>query len=236
LSGRFGIAGTLVGGLLLLASPVGCGGDDGNDNDGDRDRRATPVAGTFVGKLRGSEEFVAVVAAPPTKGADRREVSAFVCDGERVCASFTGAAQGNEVVAKAAEGDAQTKVTLRGKAATGSVELPEGNTGRYNASEATATAGLYDLTVSRRGKVTGASAAGVGLTGTVTLPPPGEGRLKLADGTRLRFRVTTSDSADAAQLQPGQLRLIVLPKGEVRGAGKSRGQDGATFFVRSASK
>jgi hypothetical protein len=222
-----------VGVVVLLASLAGCGGDD--DDNGDRERRATPVAGTFVGKLRGSEEFVAVVAAPPAKGQDRREVSAFVCDAEGMCAWFSGAANGNDVVAKSDDGEAEVK--LSGKAATGSVELPEGETARYTAREATATAGLYDLTVSRRGKVSGASAAGVGLAGQVTLPPPGSGRLKLADGTRLRFEVTKNTAArDSARLEAGQLRLIVLPDGQVRGAGKSRGDGGSDFFVRSTSK
>lgn len=226
---------SLVAVVLLLAALAGCGGDDddnGNDNDGER--QSAPVAGTFVGKLQSSGEFVAVVAAPPPKGKGRREVSAFVCDGERFCALFAGSATGNEVVAKSADGEAQ--VELSGKGATGSVDLPEGDKARYTAREATATAGLYDLTVSRRGKVSGASAAGVGLTGTVALPPPGKGRIKLADGTRLRFEVTEGSGADSAQLQPGQLRLIVLPDGQVRGAGMSRGEDGADFFVRSTSK
>jgi hypothetical protein len=32
------------------------------------------------------------------------------------------------------------------------------------------------------------------------------------------------------------MRLIVLPGGEVRGAGRSRGEGGVTFFVRTAPK
>jgi hypothetical protein len=219
--------------VLLLAAPVGCGDDDGNDDD-NNERRSAPVAATFVGKLAGSGEFVAVVAAPPAKGQDRRAVTTFVCDGEQVCEWFSGSAEGNDVTVKSEDGKAQVKVTLTRKTASGSVELPEGKTGRYKAGQATATAGLYDLTVSPRGKVTGASAAGVGLTGRVTLPPPGTGRLKLADGTRLRFEVTANRSGDPG-LDPGQLRLIVLPEGELRGAGKSSGQGGTDYFVRGSS-
>jgi hypothetical protein len=234
LGSRGGFGGALVAGVLLLAAPVGCGDDDdGNDNNND-ERQAAPVAGTFVGKLASSGDFVAVVAAPPAKGQDRRAVTTFVCDGEQVCESFSGTAEGNDVTVKSEDGKRQAEVTLTQKGANGSVELPEGKTGRYNAREATATAGLYDLTVTPRGRVTGASAAGVGLTGRITLPPPGTGRLKLADGTRLRFEVTANRSGEPA-LRPGQLRLIVLPEGEARGAGKSGGQDGADFFVRGSS-
>jgi hypothetical protein len=222
--------------LLLPAALAGCGDDDDDGNENQNQNRSRPVAGTFVGKLKGSEELVAVVAAPVVKGQKRREVSAFVCDARRLCAWYSGSSAGNRAIARAGEGDGETEVELSGKAATGSVKLPEGNTSEYTAREATATAGLYDLTVSRRGKVTGASAAGVGLTGQVTLPPPGSGRLKLADGTRLKFEVTETTAADDAQLQAGQLRLIVLPDGEIRGAGKSRGDGGSEFFVRSTPK
>jgi hypothetical protein len=233
LASRGGLRGALAAGVLLLAAPVGCGDDDdGNDNN--NERRSAPVAGTFVGKLSGSGEFVAVVAAPPAKGENRRDVTTFVCDAEQVCEWLSGSAEGNDVVVKSEDGKAQVKVTLSRKGANGSVEFPGGKTGRYDAREATATAGLYDLTVSPRGKVTGASAAGVGLTGRVTLPPPGTGRLKLADGTRLRLEVTANRSGDTG-LRPGQLRLIVLPDGELRGAGKSGGQGGAGFFVRGSS-
>jgi hypothetical protein len=230
---RVGLWVSSAGVALLLASATGCGDDDdGNDNN--NERQTAPVAGTFVGKLGGSGEFVAVVAAPPAKGQDRREVSTFVCDAEQVCTWFSGAAEGNDFVAKSEDGETEAKVALTRKGASGSVELPDGKTGRYNAREATATAGLYDLTVSPRGKVTGASAAGVGLTGRVTLPPPGTGQLKLADGTRLRLQVTANRSGDPA-LEPGQLRLIVLPEGELRGAGKSRGEGGADFYVSGSS-
>lgn len=232
---RVGLWVSSAAALLVLASPAGCGDDDDNDNE--RENRPEPVAGTFVGKLRDSEAFVAVVAAPPEKGEDRRDVSAFVCDGKEQCAWFTGSTDGNSYTAKSADGNGETEGELSGKAVKGTVDVPDGDAGRFSASDATATAGLYDLKVSPKGKVTGASAAGVGLTGTVTLPPPGDGRLKLADRSRIRFTVTeASAAADAAELRPGQMRLIVLPSGEVRGAGRSAGEDGVTFVVRSPAK
>jgi hypothetical protein len=176
--------------VVLLASLTGCGGDD---DDNDRENRPEPVAGTFVGKLRDSEAFVAVVAAPPAKGKDQRDVSAFVCDGKELCAMFAGSAAGNSYTAESADGNGETKGRLSGKAANGTIDVPDAGSGRYSASGATATAGLYDLTVSPKGKVTGASAAGVGLTGTVTLPPPGDGRLKLADRSRPARRPDAPD-------------------------------------------
>jgi hypothetical protein len=235
LSSRVGFWVSSAATVVLLASLAGCGGDDGNDNDSEE--RPRPVAGTFVGKLRGADELVAVVAALPAKGEDRREVEALICAANRTCALFSGTASGNTVVAKSPDGDAQTEVRLSGEAAKGSVTLPDGRQARYVAREGTATAGLYDLTVSPPGRVTGASADGVGLTGQVKLPPPGRGQLELADGTRLRFEVTESSAGDEARLRTGQLRLIVLPGGDAVGAGKARGGDGGTaFVVRSTPK
>jgi len=234
LSNRVGFCASLL--AVLLALFAGCGGDDDDgDGDGDRTEKGKPVAGTFVGRLGESEAFVAVVGAPPAKGEKRRDVTAFVCDARRLCAWFSGSTSGNEFVAESGDVEGEAKGTLSGKAATGSVELPDGETVRYRAGAAPATAGVYDLTVSAAGKLRGASAAGVALKGELSLPPPGSGSLKLADGTRLKLEVTKSSGEDAAQLRAGQVRLIVLPDGQMRGAGKSRG-GGADFFIRSASE
>jgi hypothetical protein len=222
--------------VVLLAAPVAaCGDDDGDD--GQVDKKAKPVAGTFVGKVADTEAFVSVVAAPPAKGADKREVAVLVCDAKRLCEGFSGTATGNDFVATA-DGDAQAKGELSDKSATGSIELPGGRTVRYKAGPATATAGVYDLTVSANGKLTGASASGVGLTGKSELPAPGTGTLKLADGKRLKVVLTRSAAGDPLSLPAGQARLIVLPDYQLRGAGKSRRTSGASdadFFIRSSS-
>jgi hypothetical protein len=220
--------------LLAVLALAGCGGDDDDgDNDNDRAKPPPAAAGTFVGKLSDSDAFVAVVAAPPAKGEKEREVTAFVCDGERLCTWYSGSTSGNRFVAESSEGEARG--TLSRKAATGTVELTDGETARYNAGEAAAASGLYDLTVSAAGKLRGASAAGVALKGEVALPPPGSGAIRLADGTRLKFDVTKNTAGDAADLRAGQVRLIVLPDGQLRGAGMSRDGD-QDFLVSSTAE
>jgi hypothetical protein len=217
---------SLVAAFLLALT--GCGGDD------EGKKEATSVAGTFVGKVSGTKAFVAVVASPAAKNEDRRDVTVYVCDARSLCESFRGSATGDDFVANADEGDAEANGNLSDKAATGTIELA-GKTVRYNAGQATATAGLYDLTVSSRGKLRGASAAGVGLTGE--LPRAGTGRLKLADGKRLRFDVTRDSEGNRLRLRPGQVRLIVLPGGQLSGAGKNRRTAGggtSDFFIRSS--
>jgi hypothetical protein len=222
--------------VVLLAAPLAaCGDDDGDD--GQVKRKAKPVAGTFVGKVDDTEAFVSVVATPPAKGADKREVAVLVCDAKRLCEGFSGTATGNDFVATA-DGGAEAKGTLSKTSATGSIELPGGNTVRYKGAQATAVAGVYDLTVSSSGKLRGASAAGVGLTGKSSLPELGAGMLKLADGKRLKVDVTRSAKGDALSLEAGQARLIVLPDYQLRGAGRSSrtsGADEPAFFIRSSS-
>src|SRR5918999_715647 len=133
-------------------------------------------------------------------------------------------------------GDGEARGELTRKAATGTMELADGKTLRYEAEGATATAGLYDLTVSASGKLTGASATGVGLTGKSTIPKPGTGSLKLADGKRLKLDVTRSSARGSVRLEAGQVRVIVLSDHELRGAARSRRTEGgghSDFFIRS---
>ena len=220
--------------LLLLTALAGCGGDDG-DGDEDADKNARPVAGTFVSKAQGSDAFVSVVAEPRAKGQDKRAISVFVCDADKLCQTFAATAGANDFTATAGEGGGEAKGELSAKAASGTIEPPEGETLHYKAASAPATAGLYDLTVSRDGKLKGASAAGVALKGTLELPPPGTGNLRLADGRRVKLAIVEG-SGEVSGLRPGQVRLIVLPDRQLRGAGMGRGSGEAAFFVRSQSK
>jgi hypothetical protein len=225
--------------LILLLPLAACGGDGNGDGD-DRaeEKKSQPVDGTFVGKVRGTEAFVAVVAAPPSKGEDSRGVTVYVCDGTRICEWFTGTSSGNSFTAASDDDDAKVKGELTRDAASGTVDLPGDKTARYEAGEATAASGLYDLSVSASGKLSGASAAGVALTGKSSLPEPGSGTLKLADGTRLKVKFTTGSAAAPEGLEAGQVRLIVLPEGELRGAGKTRKGEkasGSAFYIRSSS-
>jgi hypothetical protein len=229
---RFGLPIAVL--LLLLATLAGCGGDD-DGGDEEADKNAKPVAGTFVSKAEGSEALVSVVAEPRAKGQDKRAISVFVCDADKLCQAFTASTAANDFTATAGEGGGEAKGELSAKAASGTIEPPEGDSLRYKAAAAPATAGLYDLTVSRDGKLKGASAAGVALTGNLELPPPGSGRLKLADGRRVELEVVEG-SGEVSGLRPGQVRLIVLADRQLRGAGMSRGGGEQAFFMRSSSK
>jgi hypothetical protein len=223
-----------ISAVLLLAALAGCGGD-GDDPEG-VEKKAKPLEGTFVGKAKGEDAFVAVVASPAARGEERRELTVYACDAKRVCEWFSGSASGNSFGVGAERGDGEARGELTRKAATGTIELSDGETLRYEAEPATATAGLYDLTLSSSGKLSGASATGVGLTGKSTIPKPGDGSLKLADGKRLKLDVTRSSARGSVPLRAGQVLAIVLPDHQLRGAARSRrtaGGGDSDFFIRA---
>jgi hypothetical protein len=212
---------------VLIAVPLaGCGGEDRAAVQG----KSKPLAGTFLGKVSGTNALVAVVAAPPTGKEKRQDVTIYLSDGGKLSEWLGGAVTRNSFAATSEDRDAEVKGELNGSSVKGTVKLPDGKTARYEARRATGAAGLYDLTVSPRGKISGASATGIGLTGKTTLEADGSGRLKLADGTRHKFDVRAA--ASELELESGQLRLIVLGDGELRGAGRARGSEG--FFIRDS--
>ena len=142
-----------------------------------------------------SDTYVAVVAAPAERGKDTREISLYVSDGGRLNESLTGSVKDNSFTV-AADGDkAKAKGKLEGNTVSGTVTLPGGKDVAYRATRATAAAGLYDLTVSAKGQLSGASANGVGLTSRSLLRAPGIGAIKFADGKRTRFELSTAGGA-----------------------------------------
>jgi hypothetical protein len=217
--------------VLLVMPLAGCGGDDDGD---DKDKKGTSITGTFVGKLPETNAFVAVAAAPPARAEDRRQVTVFVCDGRRVCEWFPGATTGNSFSVASEDDDAKAEGELSDEVAKGTIELGDEEPVRYEARSAPATAGVYDLTVSRKGKIRGASEAGVALTGNVDLPAPGTGTLKLADGKRVKFDTAEGPSDGTLGLRPGQLRLIIQPDRKLTGAGMNPGGGTTLYFVRSS--
>jgi hypothetical protein len=227
-----------VAAVLVLISLVGCSGDDAS-GDGTGETAAKPekaVDGSFVGKVSGRKAFVAVLAAPGEAGQDERAVEIYVTDGRRISESFSGSIENNSFVAESEDGDSEAKGKLSGESVTGTVELPNGKTVRYKGSRPAGAAGLYDLTVSGKGRLRGASAGGIGVRGRIELLE-GSGVLRLADGRRLKFDVVEDPGDGVTQLRAGQVRLIVLASGEVKGAGTSVAseEDSSEFFIRSPS-
>ena len=220
--------------LLLLPLLASCGG---GDDDREENAGAKPVDGTFVGKAAKSDAFVAVVAEPAARGKDTRAVSLYVSDGGRLSESLTGSVKDNGFTA-ASDGDkSKAKGQLEGDTVSGTITLPDGNDLTYRATASRARSLTVRLTVSAKGKLSGASANGVGLTSKSALRAPGSGAIKFADGKRRRFELITDAAPDPVRLGAGQLRMIVMPDGELSGAGAARrgsGGDQLDVFIRSA--
>jgi hypothetical protein len=222
--------------LAVLAGWAVIGSDDDGGADGTGGAREAAIDGTFVGTLSETDAFIAIVASPAARGQDEREVQVYVSDGERLSERFSGqSVLRNTFVATTDDRDAKARGRLTEDSAEGSVELPDGKTVRYSAKPAAGAAGLYDLTVSSKG-LSGASAAGIGLTSASTLRAPGTGTLKFADGKRRTFDVTGGSASNPIRLRAGQVRLIVLPDGQMRGAVDRRPASGddSDIFIRSA--
>ena len=207
--------------VLVIAPLAGCGGEDRAAEK----PTSKALEGTFLGKVTGTNALVAVVAAPTAEKEKRQAVRIYLSDGSKLSEWLAAAVERNSFTAT--DRDAEVKGELNGNSVKGTITLPGGKTARYDASRATGAAGLYELTVSPKGKIRGASATGIGLTGKTALEAEGTGTLKLADGTRHKFDVT--GTAGELELRSGELRLIVLGDGELRGAGRARGSDG--FFI-----
>ena len=223
--------------VFLLVPLAGCGGDDDTDagNAQQPGKAQQPVEGSFVGEVSGTEAFVAVVAEP-SNGNQNRQVQVYITDGSGLSEWFSGSISENSFVAPSDDGDGEVKGKLSRDSVAGTIELPDGETARYEANRPSGAAGLYDLTMSRRGKLTGASTGGLGVTGTIKLAD-GTGTLKLADGRRLKFDISEGSVDDLGRLQAGELRLIVLPGGQLAGVGKSRpaaDSSDSAFFISSS--
>jgi hypothetical protein len=238
----------VVVGLPILALVGVLGGESAEGDGGNAGKTANPpavqkpVEGSFVGKVSRMKVLVAVVVAPAEAGQKERAVEVYVTDGDRVSESFSGSISNNSFVAESDDGDSEVKGNLRGESVRGTVELPDDKTVRYRATRPAGAAGLYDLTLSAGGRLRGASAGGIGVTGRIELLEgtevlEGTGVLRLADGRRLRFDLAEAPASDLVGIRSGQVRLIVLPNGRVVGAGKRRSAsegDSSSFFIRSS--
>ena len=215
--------------IPLVLALAACG--SGGDNDERPAEKA--VEGTFVGKVAGTKAFVAVVAAPVAGKQEKRDVSVYVSDGKRLNEWFPGSVSGNSFTAASDDSDARIEGKLGGNAVTGKLKLPGGKTVDYQAGPATGAAGLYDLQVSAKGKLSGASAAGIGVKGEAPFDRD-TGMLRLADGSKRKFAITSNDKK-LSSLRAGQVRLIVLGDGELTGAGVPKSSDAGAqaFLIRS---
>ena len=201
--------------LLLLAA---CGGEA--DESG-----ARLASGSYVGAVPDTGLYVAVVAAEPAAGQDRRAIRVYVCDGRRVNEWFAG--RGDDRFALTSQGGAsRVEATVTRAAADGVLRLAGGRRVAFRAERATGIAGLYDSMLFPDGRVRGSSETGVRLQGERDRSPRPDGRFRASGtytlpGGGTRPWITLS-SVRVPRRGVVESRVIVLPDGSRRGGFKGR--------------
>ena len=218
-----------IGCLLLVLAlwlVAGCGGGGGEEQGSGVEQGVPPVTGSFVGSAQGEDEatdaFVAIVAASPKeRGQEGRDVRAYLCDGERITEWFTSRAQGNALDLISEDG-ALFEGILSAQASTGTITFKDERTLTYTAELASGLAGLYDVTISEEGGVSGTSETGGFLEGQLDEEEQrGEEELR-----PIRGSFTSTEGQEAGfevvgrEPEPEEYGWIVLEDGQVKGAEK----------------
>jgi len=211
---------------LLLAGCSGGGGGEQGGGSQDEESAQEPISGSFVGTTSDPETLVAVVADKAEGGADSREVRAYLCNSEDVGEWFRGSVTGN-TVDLASDGGAQLTGELTSDAATGSVTLPVGEVVSFGASPATGIGGLYSLSISPDGRVSGTSERGGQLEGRADDRPREDGAYPITatitspDGQQQEFEAFSLDPpAEFERKSSYPPRFVVLPDGTIKGGGR----------------
>lgn len=182
------------------------------------------ASGEFVGVIEPSDDhldaiLVAVVADPPSQGAEERRVRVYYCDGQRRHGWFDGAG-GDERFAIAAETGAAVDGTVGEDEVAGTLTLADGTQHAFTAVPATGAAGLYHVFADEE-ILFGVSTRGVGLNARIAGDTV-EMAYLLPDGDLL------SASLPVLATGTGTFRLIVGNDKPVHHA------RGASFTPRSA--
>ena len=124
-------------GLLLMAL-AGCSAATGNPNaaqENSEDKPSSPYTGNLVGKVEGTNAFVAVVV-------DRENHAlAYICDGNEIAEWFRGAVAQDGSLDLRSEGGALLVAEVAKSGTEGTVTL-EGEEHAFSASRAEEPAGL----------------------------------------------------------------------------------------------
>jgi hypothetical protein len=183
--------------------------------------------GEFVGKIPDRDAFVALVSEKPKEKEEKREVRAYLCDGQQISEWFVGRVRGN-AFKLSSKGGARLEARFTDAAATGAITLPNGGEVlNFEAPPATGVEGFYVVSVpSGEGRVSGTSTTGAQIKGSrsgarigATITPPEGGR-----GKPVNLDVS------APGIKEGDNRWILLAGGGKLGI-KGAKKDAQTGFI-----
>lgn len=214
---------TVVGLMLMLVLwlVAGCA-SPGQEKEKGSQASGGPVVGEFVGEIPEADTFVALVAEEPQEGGDTREVRAYLCDDESINEWFVGSASGDELQLTSESG-VQLLARLTGESSTGTVTLTDGRSFPFEALPATGIPGLYDVSTTSGGQVSGTSWSGARLEGQRADSPQEDGNY-LISGTIIPTEGQLGEfKAEVAGTEATEGRFIVLPDGRLKGGKKGPG-------------
>lgn len=184
-----------LGIVLAVVAIAGCGDSD------DDSAEPKPVSGSFVGRLTGSDAYVAVVAG-------KENVVAYACDGaERVGQLFVGRRSGDTFTGR--QDGARIDVELSDAAARGQVTLPGAKSAQFSATRAKGGAGFYRKVTRLEGRelrlawvvlADGSQRGALVREGTTTVAPslkPSSATFSFAGRTLTAARVSSGGVDDA---------------------------------------
>ena len=146
--------------LVAVLTLAACGDDD---DEKDEKQAPRPVSGEFIGKTAGDRAAVAVLAEGE---GTTRKVSVYVSDGKRTAEWFTSKTTANAVRLASEDKDAEVRLELTKRFASGTVEL-SGQSLAFRAPPRTAGEGLYSATITERA-YSARSPSGIRLTARLT--------------------------------------------------------------------
>lgn len=136
--------------IALSAALSACGGGGGGTTPTQQTNATNQITGAWVGKVGGSNAFVAVAS-------NGREVLAYVCDGKEVSQWFHGVDGERQVnladgSVRFRQSGANLNATLQTNVASGTFTEPGGKPLEFTATRARGDAGLYRLEQTAGGK------------------------------------------------------------------------------------
>lgn len=150
---------------------------------------------------------------PDTQEGNEREVRAYLC-GEEVNEWFSGSVTGNDLDLASANGG-WLEGTLTSGAASGTINISDDSTVPFETSPATGLAGLYNVSRSADGQLSGSSERGGRIEGQIADRAQGDaypisGTITPPEGQPQNFGLLASPNA------PDDFRLIALADGRLK--------------------
>jgi hypothetical protein len=158
------------------------------------------VRGEFVSPVPDTDALVAVVADEPQTAGGQRQISAYICDGKvpGIAEWFTGLVARNDFDFFSVSGDARLRGTLTSEEATGTATLADGRDVSFVASPARNGGGLYDVTITPDGQVSGTSTSGAALDGTLGSDEVIRATITTSEGNPIEVKWPVEAPADAS--------------------------------------